>query len=52
MSDALRDFLELPYDQLEEMNLSAKAQRLARVPAAQIAEERMRYLRMKSASRL
>ena len=45
MSDALRDFLELPYDQLEEMNLSAKAQRLARVPADQIAEERMRYLR-------
>ncbi len=28
MSDPLRDFLELPYDKLEEMNLSAKAQRL------------------------
>ena len=30
MPDALRDFLEIPYDQLEEMNLEAKAERLAR----------------------
>ncbi len=44
MSDSLRDFLELPYDKLEEMNLSAKAQRLTRIPADQIAEERIRYL--------
>jgi glutamine synthetase len=44
MSDSLRDFLELPYDKLEEMNLSAKAQRLGRVPMHQLQEERMRYL--------
>jgi len=40
----LRDFLEIPYDQLEELNLQAKQQRLDRVPADQIQEERMRYL--------
>jgi glutamine synthetase len=40
----LRDFLEIPYDRLEEMNLGAKAQRLSRVPADQIREERMKYL--------
>jgi glutamine synthetase len=42
--DPLRDFLEIPYDQLEELNLQAKQQRLDRVPAEQIQEERMRYL--------
>ena len=31
MSSPLRDFLEIPYDQLEELNLTAKARRLARV---------------------
>src|ERR1043166_5605989 len=30
MSTELRDFLEIPYDRLEEMNLEAKAERLAR----------------------
>ncbi len=30
MPTPLRDFLEIPYDQLEEMNLEAKAERLAR----------------------
>ena len=30
METALRDFLEIPYDQLEEMNLEAKQQRLDR----------------------
>ena len=44
MSDSLRTFLELPYDELEELNLAAKAQRLARVAPDQIAEERLRYL--------
>ncbi|HRF50481.1 MAG TPA: glutamine synthetase family protein [Anaerolineales bacterium] len=44
MSESLRTFLELPYDELEELNLAAKAQRMARVPADQIAEERLRYL--------
>ena len=44
MSTALRDFLEISYDQLEELNLGVKAQRLARTPAHQMREERMRYL--------
>lgn len=43
-TDGLRDFLEIPYDTLEEMNLKAKQQRLDRVPAEQIREERMAYL--------
>ncbi|KAB8144852.1 glutamine synthetase [Chloroflexia bacterium SDU3-3] len=40
----LREFLEIPYEQLEELNLAAKEQRLKRVPADQIREERMKYL--------
>ncbi len=44
MSSDLRDFLEIPYDRLEEMNLEAKAERLARVAAAKIREKRMKYL--------
>jgi glutamine synthetase len=40
----LRDFLEIPYDQLEALNLEAKAQRLNRTPIDTIREERMRYL--------
>jgi glutamine synthetase len=40
----LRDFLEIPYDRLEEMNLQAKADRLARKAPDAIQEERMRYL--------
>jgi glutamine synthetase len=40
----LRDFLEIPYDTLEEMNLQAQSQRINRVPAEQIREERMKYL--------
>ncbi len=44
MSAALRDFLEIPYDQLEELNLAAKAQRLNRVAADVVREERMKYL--------
>lgn len=40
----LRNFLEIPYDQLEEMNLEAKAKRLARVAPDTLREERMRYL--------
>ncbi len=41
---ALRDFLEIPYDELEALNLAAKKQRLDRVSADQIREERLRYL--------
>lgn len=40
----LRDFLEIPYDRLEELNLQSKQQRLSRVPADQIREEREKYL--------
>jgi glutamine synthetase len=41
---ALRDFLEIPYEQLEEMNLAVKAARLDRVDIDQVREERLRYL--------
>ena len=41
----LRDFLEMPYEELEERNLAAKKQRQDRVPADQIQEERLKYLR-------
>ena len=40
----LRDFLEIPYDQLEELNLEAKAERLDRVPIDVVREKRTRYL--------
>jgi len=40
----LRDFLEIPYDRLEEMNLEVKEQRLARRDPDQVREERIRYL--------
>jgi glutamine synthetase len=43
-STPLRDFLEIPYDQLEEMNLQAKEERLARKPGGEVQEQRMRYL--------
>lgn len=43
-TEGLRDFLEIPYEKLEEMNLQAKQQRLDRVPAHVIQEERLRYL--------
>ncbi len=44
MSESLRNFLEIPYEQLEELNLGAKTQRQNRVSADTIREERMRYL--------
>src|SRR3954471_5429260 len=40
----LRTFLELPYDELEALNLKAKEQRKKRVAAGKIQEERLRYL--------
>ena len=45
MTTPLRDFLEIPYDELEERNLAAKKQRLDRVPADKIQEERLKYLK-------
>jgi glutamine synthetase len=44
MSTELRNFLALSYDELEEMNLKAKEQRMKRVSAHKIQEERLKYL--------
>lgn len=44
MTNPLRDFLEIPYDQLEELNLETKAKRASRVSADTLREERMKYL--------
>jgi len=44
MDTPLRHFLEIPYDQLEEMNLAAKADRLAGKDPGAICEARIKYL--------
>ncbi len=44
MPGEYRDFLELSYAELEELNLRAKEQRKNRVPAEQLQEERLKYL--------
>ncbi len=44
MSTELRNFLAIPYDELEELNLKAKEQRKNRVAAHKIQEERLKYL--------
>jgi glutamine synthetase len=44
MSNELRNFLALPYDELEELNLKAKKQRQDRVAAHKVQEERIKYL--------
>jgi glutamine synthetase len=44
MATELRNFLALSYDELEEMNLQAKADRLKRVSIGKIQEERLKYL--------
>jgi len=44
MSTELRNFLAIPYEELEDLNLKAKEQRKTRVPLDQIQEERLRYL--------
>ena len=44
MSSEFRDFLELPYEELEELNLQAKDQRKQRVAADTLQEERLKYL--------
>ncbi len=41
---ALRDFLEIPYDELEALNTEARQQRLDRLPIDKIRAERVRYL--------
>ena len=44
MSTELRNFLAIPYDELEELNLKAKKLRLDRVAPHKIQEERLKYL--------
>ena len=44
MPTELRNFLAIPYDELEEMNLNAKEQRKNRVALHKIQEERIEYL--------
>ncbi|MBW7905209.1 MAG: glutamine synthetase family protein [Phycisphaerae bacterium] len=42
--EPLRDFLEIPYGKLEELNLQAKERRVSRAPVQQVEEERRKYL--------
>jgi glutamine synthetase len=44
MSTELRNFLAIPYDELEELNLKAKKERLGRVAPGKIQDERLGYL--------
>jgi len=44
MSTEYRNFLALPYSELEELNLQAKADRVTRVPIDEIREKRLKYL--------
>ncbi len=44
MPDDLRNFLSMPYEELEELNLRAKEQRKNRVPIGEIQEERLKFL--------
>jgi glutamine synthetase len=44
MNNSLHDFLAMPYRELEERNLAAKEQRMKRVPADKVREERIKYL--------
>ena len=44
MPDTYRNFLALSYEELEELNLKAKSDRLNRVSPDQIREERLKYL--------
>ena len=44
MSDTYRNFLALSYEELEELNLKAKADRLGRLDPEVIRDERLKYL--------
>src|SRR5487761_2173835 len=44
MSSELRDFLALSYEELEDLNLEAKEQRMKRVAPGKIQEARLKYL--------
>jgi len=43
-NNGLQDFLQLPYSELEDLNLHAKEQRLKRVAVEKVREERLKYL--------
>src|ERR1041384_6118046 len=44
MSNELRNFLALSYDQLEELNIKAKEQRKSRDSLDKVQEDRLKYL--------
>jgi glutamine synthetase len=44
MTTELQNYLELPYGEIEELNLTAKEQRNKRVSIGKIQEERLKYL--------
>ncbi len=44
MVTGLRDFLELPYNELEDLNLQAKQERKDRIAPGVVQEQRLRYL--------
>ncbi|HUA98163.1 MAG TPA: glutamine synthetase family protein [Terracidiphilus sp.] len=44
MSHEFRNFLALPYEELEELNLQAKHDRVSHVDAGEIREKRLKYL--------
>jgi glutamine synthetase len=51
MASEYRSFLALSYDELEQLNLGAKADRLNRVPIGTIREGRLKYLTDEHTSR-
>ena len=44
MSSDYRNFLALSYDELEELNLEAKADRMSRMPIEEVRDKRIKYL--------
>jgi glutamine synthetase len=44
MSNELRNFLTISYDELEELNLGAKEQRKNRIAPNKVREDRLQYL--------
>lgn len=42
--ETLRDFLEIPYEKLEEMNLAVKEERMNRITVDEAREKRIKYL--------
>jgi len=45
MTTQLQSYLELPYSELEDLNLHAKEQRMKRVPLEQVQGDRLKYLK-------